>query len=83
MQSDASLSQSSDDGVSSVAEEQNFDQQSAQARHVGDMPSGDVSDGVSGRNPLDAIAKSMNRDEAAGKEKSTRELPPSDSSAKE
>jgi hypothetical protein len=57
-QSDASLSGSSDnqsdDGRFSIAEEQNFDQQSDQARRVGQMPR---DAGPAGAKPSDAMAK--------------------------
>lgn len=62
MQSAASLSQSpdakADEGQFSVAEEQNFDQQSDQARRVGQMPQ----NAGPGANPSDAMAKAIQRD---------------------
>lgn len=66
-QSSASLSQqeAEDDdsqGVFSVAEEQNFDEQSAQARRVGQMPEDGSAAGPQGTaetNPSSAVAKSM------------------------
>jgi hypothetical protein len=57
-QSDVSLSQSDeDDGRFSVAEEQNFDQQSDQARRVGQMP-----EGAAGVDPSEAMARSVKPD---------------------
>lgn len=65
MQSAPSLSQSSDDGSEdgrfSIAEEQNFDQQSDQARHVGQMQT-DESVGLSGVKPSEAVAQSAGKD---------------------
>lgn len=65
MQSAPSLSHSSDagseDGRFSVAEEQNFDQQSDQARRVGQMPA-DEGLGLSGLKPSEAIAQTAGKD---------------------
>jgi Polyketide cyclase / dehydrase and lipid transport len=82
----ASLSQASDeqaeDGRFSVAEEQNFDQQSDQARRVGQMPQ---NSDAAGANPPDAMAQSMKREEedqqeAKGKVRQSieRAVPPSE-----
>lgn len=58
-----SLSQSGDDsaedGRYSVAEEQNFDQQSDQARRVGQAPEGQG-------DPSEAMAKSLRQEDTAG-----------------
>ncbi len=91
VQSANSLSQSSDDqaedGRFSVAEEQNFDQQSDQARRVGQMPQGLAGAGVTDENPSEAMAKSMTSDKAemskSKRDKSLaqsveRAVPPSD-----
>ncbi|MEC4722449.1 hypothetical protein RY831_25115 [Noviherbaspirillum sp. CPCC 100848] len=65
MQSAPSLSHSSDDdaedGRYSVAEEQNFDQQSDQARRIGQMPA-DEGIGLSGLKPSEAVAQSAGKD---------------------
>lgn len=92
MQSSASLSQSSDDeaedGRFSVAEEQNFDQQSEQARRVGAAPADKVSGGLNEDQPSDAMAKSMDAENSSAKEKATlkkavdQAVPPSESSGK-
>ena len=75
MQSAPSLSHSSDDDVEdgrySVAEEQNFDQQSDQARRIGQMPS-DEGLGLSGVKPSEAVAQSAGKD-ATGSEASPLE----------
>jgi hypothetical protein len=87
MQSAAALSQSSDDqaadGRFSVAEEQNFDQQSDQARQVGQMPL-DL-DAPPGENkPSEAMAKSMKQDKDESKDEIRlkkaieRTIPPSE-----
>jgi uncharacterized membrane protein len=64
-QSEASLSSSAaahaDDGRFSVAEEQNLDQQSDQARRVGQMPKGGSAAGSPGVDPSGAAAESMKR----------------------
>jgi hypothetical protein len=69
MQSSPSLSRSSDedaeDGRFSVAEEQSFDQQSDQARHVGQMQ-GDEGIGLSGVKPTDALAQSAGKNAEGG-----------------
>ncbi|RJF95038.1 hypothetical protein [Noviherbaspirillum saxi] len=63
MQSDHSLSQSDEDYEDegfSVAEEQNFDQQSDQASSVGRMPPDiDVAGATAEENPSDAMADSI------------------------
>lgn len=82
-QSEASLSQSSeedaDDGRYSVAAEQNFDQQSDQARRVGQMPL-DFSAPVPGEtDPSDAMAKAAKPEDKAGlKQSMDRSVPPSE-----
>ena len=82
-QSAASLSPSVDedaeDGRYSVAEEQNFDQQSNQARRVGQMPL-DFSTPVSGEtDPSDAMAKSVKTDDKTKlKQSIERSVPPSE-----
>jgi hypothetical protein len=74
MQSAAALSQSSDDGQFSVAEEQNFDQQSDQVRHVGQMPL-DLDAPVPGENkPSEAMAKSMKQGKDEAKDESKDEM---------
>jgi hypothetical protein len=80
MQSNAALSRSSDDqaedGRFSVAEEQNFDQQSDEARRVGQMPQD-----AGGAEPVDAMAKAMTPDEkksARLKQSIERSVPPSE-----
>jgi len=69
MQSSPSLSRSSDedaeDGRFSVAEEQNFDQQSDQARQVGQMQ-GDEGIGLSGIKPADALAQTAGKNAEGG-----------------
>lgn len=69
MQSAPSLSHSSDDdaedGRYSVAEEQNFDQQSDQARRIGQMPA-DEGIGLSGLKPSEAVAQSAEKDSQGG-----------------
>jgi hypothetical protein len=71
MQSAASLSRSSndqaEDGRFSVAEEQNFDQQSDQAGRVGQMPE-DAGPGMAGVKPSDAMGKAMKQGESKAKE---------------
>jgi hypothetical protein len=71
-QSAASLSRSSDDqaedGRFSIAEEQNFDQQSEQARRVGQMPEDVAGPGMAGVKPSDAMGKSMKQGETKPKE---------------
>ena len=61
-----SISQSGDDGAEdgrfSVAEEQNFDQQSDQARRVGHAPEGEA-------DPAGAMAKSLQEGDAGSKDK--------------
>jgi hypothetical protein len=82
-QSEAALSQSMDDdaedGRYSVAEEQNFDQQSNQARRVGQMPL-DFSAPVPGEtDPSEAMAKSVKTDDKADlKQSIERSVPPSE-----
>lgn len=85
-QSAPSLSRASDedseDGRFSVAEEQNFDQQSDQARHVGQMPEGEEL-GLAGVKPSEAVAQSAGKDSknsaASGLERSMdRAVPKSD-----
>ncbi len=88
MQSASALSQSSDeqaeDGRFSVAEEQNFDQQSDQARRVGQMPQDIGALGQNEDNPSDAMAKSMQQDKQASEGKARlkqaieRAVPPSE-----
>jgi hypothetical protein len=67
MQSDYALSQSADDraedGRYSVAEEQNFDQQSEASRRVGRMPQD-----ATGAEPADGMKKSMQRQPGDGKD---------------
>jgi len=82
MQSAASLSQSSDDdtedGRYSVAEEQNFDQQSNQARRVGQMPLDFAAPGPGDNNPADAMAKATKaEDKDKLKQSIERSVPPS------
>ena len=82
-QSEASLSRSmeedADDGRGSVAEEQNFDQQSNQARRVGQMPL-DFSAPVPGEtDPAAAMAKAAKPDDKAElKQSIERSVPPSE-----
>lgn len=82
-QSASSLSQSGDagteDGRFSVAEEQNFDQQSNQARRVGQMPL-DFNAPVPGEtDPSGAMAESMQDEERKGLRQSIeRNVPPSE-----
>jgi uncharacterized membrane protein len=80
-QSESSLSQSEedDDGRFSIAAEQNFDQQSDQARQVGHMP-----DASPGADPAGAMAASLRKetggtnDKDAPKKSIERAVPPSD-----
>lgn len=69
MQSAPALSHSSDDdaedGRFSVAEEVNFDQQSDQARRIGQMPA-DEGLGLSGVKPSEAVAQSAGKDAQDG-----------------
>lgn len=82
-QSPASLSQSSgedaEDGRYSVAEEQNFDQQSDQARRVGQMPL-DFSAPVPGEtDPVEAMGKAAKpEDKTSLKQSIERSAPPSE-----
>lgn len=66
-QSSNALSQSSDDtdeqGQFSVAEEISFDQQTDQARRVGQMPAAEDSGSVAGIDPADGVAKAIRRDD--------------------
>jgi uncharacterized membrane protein len=88
MQSAPALSQSSDekadDGQFCVAEEQNFDQQSDQARRVGQMPQDIGALGQGEANPSDAMAKSIQQDKPASEDKARlkqaieRAVPPSE-----
>jgi hypothetical protein len=78
-QSDASLSanDSTDDGRYSVAEEQNFDQQSSQARRVGQMPLDFSAPGEN--NPSEAMTESVKpEDKASLKQSIERSVPPSE-----
>lgn len=71
-QSASSLSQSTDDtaddGRYSIAEEQNFDQQSDQARRVGQMPLDFDSAAPGETDPAAAMTKSVKRDEQGSKD---------------
>lgn len=77
-QSEASLSanDSTDDGRYSIAEEQSFDQQSSQARRVGQMPLDFSAPGEN--NPSEAMAESVKpEDKAKLKQSIERSVPPS------
>lgn len=88
MQSAASLSRSPDDqpedGRDGIAEEVNLDQQSDQARRVGQMPQSIGGAASGGMNPADAIAKTMQSKEGVSSEEAAlaqsmeRAVPPSD-----
>ncbi|HYD58870.1 MAG TPA: SRPBCC family protein [Noviherbaspirillum sp.] len=80
-QSESSLSRSMDDG-SSVAEEQSFDQQSGQARRVGQMPLDFGAPPLSGEtDPAEAMGKSVKQDDkntSQLKQSIERSAPPSE-----
>lgn len=82
-QSPASLSQSPDDdaedGRYSVAEEQSFDQQSNQARRVGQMPLDFSAPAPGETNPVEAMAKAAKpEDKTKLKQSIARAVPPSE-----
>jgi uncharacterized membrane protein len=89
MQSDYSLSKSTDDGSAddgrfSIAAEVNLDQQSDQARRVGWMPKDSDAEHNGATSAADAMGQAMQKDEQGGKDAETlkssikRAVPPSE-----